>query len=251
MKVFNCIPEWITARQLITNQSIGFVPTMGALHQGHFSLIEKSLNENDHTVVSLFLNPTQFDNPSDLANYPCSLAEDLASLETLKVKSVLVPTFNDIYPNGYKYLIQEKEFSNKLCGARRPGHFEGVLTVVMKLFNIVRPHTAYFGEKDFQQLQLIKEMVTDFFLPLKISAVPTVREKDGLAMSSRNKRLNSFERDLAPKFYEALKNSKHPEEAKEFFEEVGFKVDYIEEHNHRRFGAVYLGPVRLIDNVEV
>jgi pantoate--beta-alanine ligase len=155
--------------------SVGFVPTMGALHQGHLSLVERSLNETDYTMASIYVNPTQFDNPRDLANYPNSISVDQQLLQAAGVSAVFMPTYDTLYPDDYAYEVNEKRFSKELCGANRPGHFTGVLTVVMKLLNLVKPQNAYFGEKDFQQLSLIKGMVEALFLETEIIGCPIVR----------------------------------------------------------------------------
>ncbi len=237
--------------QKLTEKTIGFVPTMGALHEGHVSLIKKSLDENDITIVSIFVNPTQFNNRDDLEKYPVQIEDDLNILKELKVDYAFLPDYKALYPDEYRYRVEENDFSKKLCGKFREGHFTGVLTVVMKLFNIVKPTRAYFGEKDFQQLLLIKGMVEAFFMDIEIVACPTVREEDGLALSSRNLRLNSDERKKAPLLYKLLKSKRSDEEVKAELEKYGFKVDYIVSLNGRRFGAAYLGKVRLIDNVEI
>ena len=229
---------------------IGFVPTMGALHEGHLSLIRASKKENNFTVVSIFVNPTQFNDPNDYKNYPDTHTEDLLKLSALKVDYLFIPTRPLIYNDNYTYQIVENNFSKQLCGASREGHFEGVLTVVMKLLNIVNPSKAYFGEKDFQQYTLIKGMVDAFHMNVKIIALPTMREADGLAMSSRNLLLTDSERKIAPKFSKLLNSKASDELVKSKLEKEGFKIDYIETINGRRFGAVFLGNVRLIDNVE-
>ena len=229
---------------------IGFVPTMGALHEGHLSLIETSKKENKFTVVSIFVNPTQFNDPNDYKNYPNTQTEDLLKLSALKVDYLFMPTRSFIYNDNYTYQIAENNFSKQLCGASREGHFEGVLTIVMKLLNIVKPSKAYFGEKDFQQYMLIKGMVDAFHMDVKIIARPTVREADGLAMSSRNLLLTDSERKIAPIFSKLLNSKSSDELVKSELENEGFRIDYIETINGRRFGAVFLGNVRLIDNVE-
>ena len=230
---------------------VGFVPTMGALHEGHFALVELARKECDVVFVSIFVNPTQFNDPKDLEKYPRPLEKDLASLKTLGVDYVFLPQPSDIYADNYRFEVREKELSKVLCGAHRAGHFEGVLTVVMKLFNLVRPDKAYFGEKDFQQLTLIEDMVRTFFMDIEVIPCPTLREPDGLAMSSRNQRLSPSQREIAPQFYRALKNAATPADARRDLENVGFSVDYIEERWGRRLGAASLGDVRLIDNVEI
>lgn len=234
---------------------VGFVPTMGALHDGHLSLVSKGLAACKHTVVSIYVNPTQFDDRADLANYPDTLDDDLAMLDALGVDCVFTPSYAALYPDDFAFRVEEQELSKRLCGAHRPGHFAGVLTVVMKLLNIVRPDRAFFGEKDFQQLTLIRNMVDAFFLDTEIIGCPTVRERDGLAMSSRNRNLEPDDRKLAPKFYEVLQSADNDDDAARRLADAGFDVDYVETIGNRRFGAVSLGPaariVRLIDNVAV
>lgn len=232
--------------------SIGFVPTMGALHEGHEELLKKARAENEVVVLSIFVNPTQFNNPDDFAKYPATWTDDLEMARRNEVDVVFSPVRDDLYPDDYRYRIGENDFSTRLCGGTRPGHFEGVLTIVMKLFQLVRPTRAYFGEKDHQQLSLIQGMVESFFLDLEIIPVPTVREKDGLAMSSRNRRLSEVERrELAPLIYQALTKSASASEARKFLESRGFNVDYLEDFQGRRYAAAFLGDVRLIDNVEL
>ncbi|MEG8947511.1 pantoate--beta-alanine ligase [Rosettibacter firmus] len=252
-KVIKNISEWKVIRNSedLKNKTIGFVPTMGALHKGHASLIERCLKENDISVVSIFVNPTQFNDPDDLRNYPRTFENDFKLLETMNVDYLFYPEYGEIYSDNYRYKIVETDFSKKLCGAFRPGHFEGVLTVVMKLFNIVRPHKAYFGEKDYQQLKLIEGMCKAFFMDIEIVPCPIVRDEDGLALSSRNLLLTDEERKIAVNFPELLKSKKSANQIKEELEKLGFKVDYIEDIEGRRFGAVHIGKVRLIDNVEL
>jgi len=248
LKVFTDIAEWGVFRDSL-DASVGFVPTMGALHEGHLSLIQSSQRDNEITVVSIFVNPTQFNRAADLEHYPRSIEADLAILQTRGVDAVFMPDKASLYPDDYAYRVTESEFSQHLCGAYRPGHFDGVLTVVMKLFNITRPKRAYFGEKDYQQLQLVRGMVNAFFLPLIVVACPTVREADGLAMSSRNARLDVQQRAMAPGLFRALQSAGSAEQARAQLEELGFGVDYVEDLDGRRFGAVHMGDVRLIDNV--
>ncbi len=235
--------------------TVGFVPTMGALHDGHLSLVERSKVDCEQTVVSIYVNPTQFNNPDDLSNYPDTLDEDLAKLEALKVDCVFMPTYTVLYPDDFAYQVEEKDFSTKLCGAHRPGHFTGVLTVVMKLLNMVRPDKAFFGEKDFQQLTLIKQMVDAFFMDVEIVGCPIVREEDGLAMSSRNLNLSTCDRKMSPVFNKILRSARYDDDAVRQLDRAGFDVDYVETVNGRRFGAVNMGtrrnPVRLIDNVDL
>jgi pantoate--beta-alanine ligase len=229
---------------------------MGALHAGHLSLVERSLEETDATIVSIYVNPTQFNNANDLANYPETLAVDLQLLEAGGVSAAFMPTYALLYPDDYAYQVDEKQFSRELCGENRPGHFTGVLTVVMKLLNLVKPQKAYFGEKDFQQLSLVKGMVEAFFLETEIIGCPIIREEDGLAMSSRNLNLGSYDRRKAPLFSRLLSDALLSDEhIYTRLRLAGFEVDYVVTKGRRRFGAVLTGgpatPVRLIDNVEV
>jgi len=236
------------------SQTIGFVPTMGALHAGHRALLERARRESDVVVLSIFVNPTQFNNADDFNKYPQTLEADLLMAKDCGADAVFLPNREQMYPDGYRFQLSENEFSRVLCGAHRPGHFEGVLTVVMKLFQLVRPKRAYFGEKDFQQLLLIRQMADAFFLGIEIVPCPTIRESDGLAMSSRNVRLSPKGRALAPKLHEIL--NRNPEEIslverKAELTGLGFEVEYLEEHFGRRFVAAWLDGVRLIDNVAI
>ncbi len=252
-KVIKKISEWKKIRnsEELKNKTVGFVPTMGAFHQGHASLIERCLIENNISVVSIFVNPTQFNDPNDLRNYPRTFDSDLKLLEKMNVDYLFYPEYEEIYSDNYRYKIIETDFSKKLCGAFRPKHFEGVLTIVLKLFNIVKPHKAYFGEKDYQQLKLIEGMCKAFFMDIEIVPCPIVRDEDGLALSSRNLLLTNEERKIAVNFPKLLKARMPNELIKEELEKLGFKVDYIENLEGRRFGAVHIGKVRLIDNVEL
>lgn len=249
--VIRSTQEFRNWRKQHEGKVIGFVPTMGALHAGHESLLIRSRKETEITVLSIFVNPTQFNNSEDFAKYPKTWDQDLAIAEKNNVDVIFAPTEKELYPFGYNYKLTENNLSQKLCGLHRPGHFDGVLTVVMKLFNIVRPQLAYFGEKDYQQLSLIQGMVERFFMDIKIIPRATVREPDGLAMSSRNVRLSPEERAKAPQIYQTLKASASAAEAASKLEKLGFKVDYVEDVDNRRYAAAFLGPVRLIDNVSI
>jgi pantoate--beta-alanine ligase len=252
MLIIKTITDWKKIRKSIPPEnSMGFVPTMGALHEGHLSLVDKSVQENDLTVASIFVNPSQFNDSSDLEKYPRDFNSDAQLLESRGVYSIFFPEVGEMYPNDYRYRITENEKSKIMEGAHRPGHFDGVFTVVMKLLNLVKPTRAYFGKKDYQQLILIRDMVSSFFLDVEIVGCPTIRENDGLAMSSRNTLLTMEERAKAPDFSKALQSEKFAENIKTDLTELGFDVDYIEEHNGRKFGAVTLGKVRLIDNVKL
>lgn len=258
---------------------IGFVPTMGALHQGHIALIERCVKENDFSVCSLFVNPTQFNNPDDLKNYPRTEEADLMMLEKAKCNLVFIPTVEEMYPDNKLLELDFGEPERMMEGKFRPGHFKGVATVVYKLFSMVRPHTAYFGEKDFQQLMIIRQLVKRMNMPVEIIPCPTVREADGLAMSSRNVRLTSEERKAAPVIYQSLQRAlKDFKEGKEILEirktvksmveeKKLFTLEYFElaqvdisegtisvlekndrAENVRAFIAVNASTVRLIDN---
>jgi len=248
MEVFERVVDW-RARRRELEGTLGFVATMGALHAGHVSLIERSLEECDRSLVSIFVNPTQFENPADLATYPDRLTTDKALLIEADADFLLLPSADELYADDYRFRVSEQPFSSELCGAHRAGHFDGVLSVVMKLLNIAAADRAYFGEKDFQQLQLVKGMVDAFFLPTAIVGCPTVREPDGLALSSRNLKLSADERARAAQFPKALIASATAAKARATLEAEGFVVDYVEDRDGRRFGAVRIGEVRLIDNV--
>ena len=193
------------ARQAGSRNSL--VPTMGALHAGHARLIERARQDGHYVVVSIFVNPLQFDRPDDLDRYPRTFEADLALCSSLGVDAVFAPAVAEMYPERQMCVIHAGAVATHLCGRYRPGHFDGVATVVMKLFGIVAPDFAYFGEKDAQQLAVIRHLVRDFNLPVDIVGVETVRESDGLALSSRNARLDADERRLAPALYHALRES--------------------------------------------
>ena len=192
-----------TLTELRRTGSIGLVPTMGYLHDGHMSLVQHALQENDHTVASIFVNPTQFGTVDDLTNYPRALEDDLTLLRDAGVAAVFTPTPDMMYHDEAQTIVETTDLANKLMGALRPGHFRGVTTVVTKLFNLFQPDRSYFGEKDFQQLAVIRTMVRDLDIPVIVRGVPTVRHDDGLAMSSRNARLSPDARAAAPILHQA------------------------------------------------
>ena len=267
-----------TVEELITQKrSIGMVPTMGALHQGHLSLIKQALEENDAVVVSIFVNPTQFNNPEDLEKYPRMLETDVALLGQLS-EDILVfaPSVEDIYGTA----VESSSFSydgleHEMEGRFRDGHFDGVGTIVKRLFEIAQPNNAYFGEKDFQQLMIIKKLVEKYDMPVNVIGCPIFREDDGLAMSSRNIRLTPAHRETAPFIYKTLKAAKDKfgtESAKEvtdwveseFAKNELLDLEYFiiadeqslktitektNTNTYRGFIAVYAGDVRLIDNI--
>jgi pantoate--beta-alanine ligase len=236
-------PEW-------ASRSVGFVPTMGALHEGHVALLQRARAENERVALSVFVNPTQFNDPNDLANYPRTLEADVA-LAAPYVDAVLAPSAEEFYGDGYRYRVTENKLSRRWEGAHRPGHFDGVLTVVLKLFNVVQPQRAYFGEKDWQQLQLVRGMVEALLLPVEIVGCPTVRDADGLALSSRNRRLSPLGRAHAAEFPRTLRTARDAASAAAHLKVCGFEVDYVEDHEGVRLGAVRVDGVRLIDNVRL
>jgi pantoate--beta-alanine ligase len=251
-RIFERLADWRNERDSLelAGAAIGFVPTMGALHAGHRSLLQRARQECDWVILSIFVNPTQFDDPADLARYPRTLEADLALAEGL-VDGVLLPAAAELYADDFRYRMTEYALSARLEGAQRPGHFDGVLTVVLKLLNLVRARRAYFGEKDWQQLQLIRGMAEALFLPTEIVACATVREPDGLAMSSRNRRLSPAGRSLASAFPAILRDAADPAAAASALRAAGFSVDYIADEAGVRLGAVRLEGVRLIDNVRL
>ncbi len=238
-------------KNLNPKTTVGFVPTMGALHQGHAFLLSWSRRENDISVLSIFVNPTQFNDKNDLEKYPRTFEADCQLAAENSVDVIFHPQSNDIYSDSFRYKIQEIEESQLLCGVHRPQHFDGVLTVIMKLFQLVKPTKAYFGEKDFQQLRLIQGMVESFFMDIEIVPIATMREADGLAMSSRNTRLTENERSLAPVIFKKLMENAANNNIKFELSNLGFDVDYVEDHWNRRFVAAKIGNVRLIDNVDL
>lgn len=264
-----------------TEKTIGFVPTMGALHQGHLSLLQQSVDNNEVTVCSIFVNPTQFNNPDDLKKYPRTLDNDVEKIKTVS-DSIIVyaPAVDDIYDGvtaskSYDY----DGLENQMEGKHRPGHFNGVGTIVKILFEIVKPTNAYFGEKDFQQLQIVKKLVEKYKIPVKIIGCPIFREPNGLAMSSRNERLTADERERAKIIYESLLVAKKAFNEKRFplnfifdwidktFEKnQDFKLEYFEiadeatllpclkrsyKKKFRAFIAVFIRDIRLIDTISL
>ncbi|MBF0459002.1 MAG: pantoate--beta-alanine ligase [Nitrospirae bacterium] len=191
----------------LSGKTIGFVPTMGALHEGHLSIVRESVKANDITIVSIFVNPAQFSEGEDFNRYPRDYDNDIKKLGGLLADAVFIPTVDSVYPDGYKTYVEVRGLSDKLCGQFRLGHFSGVATVVLKLFNAVMPVRAYFGLKDYQQCVVLKKMSADLNLDIEIVLCPTVREPDGLAMSSRNAYLSAEERLDAALIYKALKEA--------------------------------------------
>ena len=280
MKIFNNkkdLKDCLLAHKT-NNKSIGFVPTMGALHQGHLSLIEKAKKKNDIVVVSIFVNPTQFDNVEDLKKYPKTLENDIKLLESVSCNILFSPSVEEIYSEN----ITSEKFNfdgleHQMEGKFRDGHFDGVGTIVKTLFEIVTPDKAYFGQKDFQQLQIIKKMVKKHQLNVKIKGCPIFREDDGLAMSSRNTRLTKEHRNIAPFIYKTLKKAKkkfgtesvtkvNKWVEKQFEKQPLLELEYFTiadektletaenkdaKKKYRAFIAVFAGEIRLIDNIRL
>ena len=273
MHVIHTQKELVETLKKLTN--IAFVPTMGNLHEGHLKLIEEALKKTKYVVVSIFINPLQFNSKDDFKNYPRTLDEDLLMLQKLDVPFVFVPSKEDIIDSSQTIEIHLSDIANDLCGRFRPGHFNGVATIVCKLFNLIQPELAFFGRKDFQQLFLIKELVKQLNYPIHIIAIDTVRHKDGLAKSSRNNLLSKEDRKKAPQLFELMNAMKEKvmqkklsfkeieSDAERLLNDSGWIVDYlairsaqslkIPVHNEKQMvilGAATLGSVRLIDNIE-
>ena len=256
---------------------IAFVPTMGNLHAGHLSLVEKAMQVADRVVVSIFVNPLQFNENSDFEAYPRTLDADIKKLDDYRVNALFAPRENELYPQGREQVttLEVQELSTILEGESRPGHFRGVATVVAKLFNCVQPHVAIFGEKDFQQLLVLKQMAVDLNFPIEIIGMPTCREQDGLAMSSRNSRVTAEERQKAPTLYRALRSlrdkilagerdfSQLESQAMAQIAAEGMIPEYIKVRSAKDLGApqisddlvivaaARLGQTRLIDNIRI
>jgi len=249
MRVWHTAAEWRARRAAIGAATVGFVPTMGALHRGHAALIERCRRENEIAVASIFVNPTQFNDPNDLCRYPRTLEGDVALLKDLGVDDCFAPAAEELYPEGYRFRVVATGVTSLMEGVHRPGFFEGVMTVVLKLLNLVQARRAYFGEKDYQQYRTLSEMAREFFIPTEIVPCSTVRAASGLAESSRNALLSPDGRARAASLYRLLSTAATAEEAGAALRAEGFNVEYVEEHWGRRFAAAFLEGVRLIDNV--
>ena len=277
MKIIKDIDEmrsWST-QQKQNGKSIAFVPTMGALHEGHVSLLREGKRQANKLVLSIYVNPTQFAPTEDLDNYPRNLSTDLEKAEAVGTDAVFLPSDSIIYPHGYSTYVVTEKLGNKLCGKSRPTHFRGVTTVVAKLFNIVMPDMAIFGEKDFQQLAIIHKMVKDLNFPIEIIGCPIIREPDGLAMSSRNAYLSDDERKSALTLSQSLKRAREmaaggitnaqaiSTEIKSIISEAAHtRIDYVKIVDPTSLDsideiagptllalAVFVGNTRLIDNI--
>ena len=278
MKIYKTISEFQSWRTSQTNQTIGFVPTMGALHRGHLSLIKQTKKQCDITVVSIFVNQLQFGPNEDFDQYPRTLEEDLNYLNNEKIDVLFLPSSIEMYNKNFDFQVYENQISKKLEGRSRPKFFNGVTTIVSKLFNIVQPTHAFFGEKDIQQLYIIKKMVLDLNYNIKICGCPTIRNDLGLALSSRNKHLSSNEKKQAVILYDALKLGKRLIQTGEKYTSIQkammnkikscskIQVDYLSIANLENFeelknnipkvdivisGAIYINTIRLIDNITI
>jgi pantoate--beta-alanine ligase len=279
IQVIKAASEMQKISEMLRSQgkTIGCVPTMGYLHEGHLSLMREARHRADVVVISIFVNPTQFGPSEDLDTYPRDLEGDLKKAEALGVDYVYLPSNQEMYPQGYQTYITVDLLSQGLCGASRPTHFRGVATVVAKLFNIMKPHMAFFGEKDYQQLKVIERMVRDLNFDVEIIGMPTLREEDGVAMSSRNAYLSHEEREQAISLNQALRHAQDlahkgergvsvlVEEAKKIIEnQPAVKIDYLEIRDAetlqkieeiqgpaRILVAAFLGKSRLIDNMSI
>lgn len=280
MQVFHTRAEWqeIRLQHLQNAKSIGLVPTMGALHQGHLDLVAQCIEKSDISVVSIFVNPTQFNNLEDFEKYPQTLSEDLELLQDAGVDYVFAPTVETMYPSPTQLQFDFGELETILEGAFRPGHFNGVGVVISKLFHIIQPDLAFFGQKDLQQVAIIRRLVQDLSFPIELQLVPTRRESDGLAMSSRNRRLNSDERSKALILHDSLVFAKKELESgrdwftvqksisQKFENTAGCQLEYFELVETDKFKvfsqfepqektsicvAAYIGDVRLIDNLPI
>lgn len=277
MRQFTSIPA---LRQHLSTldpaQTVALVPTMGALHEGHLALVEQAREENDVVICSIFVNPVQFNNPADLARYPRTLDADQALLELAGCDVIFAPAADEMYPEPPALMLNFGELETVMEGAMRPGHFNGVGIVVAKLFNIVQPHRAYFGQKDLQQVAVVRRLIRDLSFPVELIRFSTAREPDGLALSSRNRNLTPTERQQAPALYEALtmaqnllREGQSVTQAKAavtalFADRPGFRLEYVEVANADTLQpatevlapgqtaiciAAHLGHVRLIDNL--
>ncbi len=276
MKILKSKSELLNWKKTVRQEMVGFVPTMGALHLGHLSLIRAAKNECELVVVSIFVNKLQFGPNEDFKKYPRTLDRDVALLEQEEIDILFLPDYDEMYPHDFSFYINELNVSKKLEGKSRPDFFSGVITIVLKLFNLVNPNFAYFGEKDIQQLYIIKKMVQDLNLDITMRPCATIREENGLAMSSRNQYLSNEEKEEVAILYQALKKGKElikknkkvdyiKQKLKEMVENQNIMIDYLSIAHLKTFeeienstirpvvisGAIYYKNVRLIDNVVV
>ena len=271
MQVVHTVEEIKQKRLEFSQRKIGFVPTMGALHEGHLALVKKCKSESELSIVSIFVNPTQFNDNKDLEKYPNTIEADLKSLEQMKVDIVFIPKFEDLYRNEQKLAVNIAEIEQKMEGSKRPGHFDGVIRVLSIFFNLIKPNYAYFGEKDFQQVLVVQQLINQHFPTISLIKCPTIRERNGLAKSSRNKLLSESAFNRSGEIYSTLKWIKENITAQSINSilDVGmrklserFEVEYLELRNEnnleetsnslensRLFVAVQIESIRLIDNI--
>ena len=271
MQVVHTVEEIKQKRIKFSQQKIGFVPTMGALHEGHLALVKKCKSESELSIVSIFVNPTQFNDNKDLEKYPNTIEVDLKSLEQMDVDIVFIPKYEDLYQNEQKLDVNIIEIEQKMEGSKRPGHFEGVIRVLSIFFNLIKPNYAYFGEKDYQQVLVVQQLINQHFPTISLIKCPTIRERNGLAKSSRNKLLSESAFNLSGEIYSTLKwikenitaqsiNSILDDGMRKLSER--FEVEYLELRNEnnleetsnslensRLFVAVQIESIRLIDNI--
>ena len=271
MQVVHTVDEIKQKRIEFSQRKIGFVPTMGALHEGHLALVKKCKSESELSIVSIFVNPTQFNDNKDLEKYPNTIEVDLKSLEQMDVDIVFIPKYEDLYQNEQKLNVNITEIEQKMEGSKRPGHFEGVIRVLSIFFNLIKPNYAYFGEKDYQQVLVVQQLINQHFPTISLIKCPTIRERNGLAKSSRNKLLSESAFNLSGEIYSTLKwikenitaqsiNSILDDGMRKLSER--FEVEYLELRNEnnleetsnslensRLFVAVQIESIRLIDNI--
>ena len=271
MQVVHTVEEIKQKRIEFSQRKIGFVPTMGALHEGHLALVKKCKSESELSIVSIFVNPTQFNDNKDLEKYPNTIEVDLKSLEQMDVDIVFIPKYEDLYQNEQKLNVNITEIEQKMEGSKRPGHFEGVIRVLSIFFNLIKPNYAYFGEKDYQQVLVVQQLINQHFPTISLIKCPTIRERNGLAKSSRNKLLSESAFNLSGEIYSTLKwikenitaqsiNSILDDGMRKLSER--FEVEYLELRNEnnleetsnslensRLFVAVQIESIRLIDNI--
>ena len=244
------LTEWKKIRRSLDPAArIGFVPTMGNLHQGHISLLQRARDENDVSILSIFINRTQFNNTNDYEQYPKTTQRDIEITTAIGTNYILIPSHHDIYNDNYTYQINcTDEHAKQREGEMRPGHFTGMLTVVLKLLQLTKPTHLYLGEKDYQQLTLIQKMIDAFFIDTTIVACDIVREPTHLACSSRNQRLNKKQRQIADTFAHIFQQNISTDEIKEQLKNIPVEIDYLSQYDNRLYAAITIDGIRLIDN---
>ncbi len=251
--VITSITEWqrIRATMFSMNKSLGLFMTMGNLHAGHIHLLQRSLADNDTTVMSLFVNPTQFNDKNDFKNYPCTLDNDIKLCEEIGVDYILYLEYEDYYPDDYQYQIQETQISKLFEGEIRLGHFVGAMTIIMKVILLTKAHRCYFSEKDYQQLLLVQGLVKAFFLDIDVVACPIIRDAYGVPHSSRNNLLSESAYALAKQFINIFHTYKDNKVIQDKLGKIKIKVEYVADFKGRKIIAVQIGKIRLIDNIEI